>query len=402
MRKSALVVLTLLLSACGSEAPSGPTFTVRDSVGISIAENRGEVSEDSGGWTISPEPTLQIGAMEGDEAYLLFRVWGAARLSDGRIAVANNRAPDVRIFSPTGEHLRTFGQRGEGPEDFNSPVLMGTLPGDTLVVLDRLLRRINLYHPDDGFVRGATATTEIAGYLLTSGMFSSGSALTWTSDWEVEMPNGLYRFPVQYRSVDLDGEIETDFGKFLGNETVYSTQTVEQGTMALSSGRPFGKNPAVAVSGDLFFFGSQDEYQIEVYEQGGRLTRLIRRDKAPTPVTDDHVAAVMEGMIDEADDTDQARRFRRMFREAPIPDLHPAHGSIYVDAQGYLWVEEYRLPGEEIRTTTIFDPEGRMVGSMTLPSRFRVEEIGEDYILGRHLDELGVEYIRTYALQRPG
>ena len=400
-RAALMTAAAFFLSACGSDAPSGPTFTVRDSAGIAIVENRGELAADGGGWTISPEPTLEIGAMEGDEAYLLFRVWGATRLSDGRIAVANNRAPDVRIFDAEGRHQHTFGRRGEGPEDFNSPVLMGRLPGDTLVVVDRLLRRINLYHPDEGFIRGATAVPEIQGYLLTEGMFSSGSVLIQRSVWTEEMPNGLFRFPTQYRSVALDGSLEHDFGEFPGDETIYSAREVEGGAMTMSSGRPFGKSPQAAVGGDRFFFGSQDAYEIQIWSQGGTLTHLIRRDKPPPPVTDAHVAAVMEEMIDEADDTDQTRQFRRMFREAPIPDLHPAYGYLYADALGYLWVEEYRLPGDETRVTTIFDPEGRMVGSVILPKRFQIYEIGADYLLGRWVDELGVERVRVYAVTRP-
>ena len=392
---------TIICSACGADAPAGPSFSPRDSAGIVIAENRGEVELDGSGWAISPDPVLQIGSVEGDDAYLFFRIWGAARLSDGRIAVVNNRAPDLRIFDAEGRHLRTFGQRGEGPEDFDSPLLAGTLPGDTLVIVDRLLRRLNLYHPDVGFVRGATATPDIEGYLLTEGMFSSGSVLIYRPVWTESMPNGLFRFPIQYYSVGLDGTLEHDFGEFLGGETIYAAREVEGGTMTMSSGRPFGKHPVVAVAGDRFFYGSQDAYEIQVWSQAGRLVRIIRRNKPPEPVTDAHVAALMEDMMDQADDSDQTRQFRRMFRDAPIPELHPALGSIYADASGFLWVEEYRVPGEETRVTTIFNPEGRMVGSVVLPSGLQVYEIGADYLLGRSVDDLGVEYLRLYSLTRP-
>lgn len=392
----------LLLTACGPGSTSGPTFAVRDSAGIAIALNRGEVVEDGGGWSVSPEPILQIGSMDGDEAYLFYRIWGAARLSDGRIAVVNNRAPDLRIFDAEGRHLRTFGRRGEGPEEFDSPVLAGTLPGDTLVIVDRLLRRLNLYHPDKGFIRGATVSPDFEGYLLTEGMFASGSIMIQRSVWTEILPNGFFRFPTQYFSVALDGNIEHDFGEFPGDETVFSAREVEGGTMTLSSSSPFAKSPSVAVAGDRFFYGSQDSYEIQVWNQSGALTRLIRRDQAPHAVTDAHVAALMEGMAEEAGDDDQAREFRRMFQEAPIPDFHPAYGDIYADALGFLWVEEYRLPGDEVRHTTIFDPEGRMVGSVVLPDAFRVAEIGKDYILGRYADDMGVEYLRLYRFTRPG
>ncbi len=390
-------------SGCASDGPSGSSFAVRDSAGITIAENQGDIPPDGGGWAVSPEPSLQIGAMDGDEAYLLFRVWGAARLSDGRIAVVNNRAPDLRIFSPTGEHLHTFGSRGEGPGEFDSPVLAGVIPGDTLVVVDRIRRRINLFHPEDGFVRVATGAPEIEGSFLLVGMFSSGSVVVQRTVFGEENVDGYSRRPIGYRAVATDGTLESFLGEFPGVEMMIASQAMPQGgTTMLSIRAPFGKSAIPAVGGDRFFFGSQDAYEIRVHDQGGALLRLIRRDRAPIPVTDAHVAAVMEDMADDAESDDQTRQFRRMFREAPIPDVHPAHGAIYADALGYLWVEEYRVPGVEDRVTTIFDPKGRMVGSVVLPGRFRVEEIGVDYLLGRASDELGVEYLRLYDLTRPG
>jgi len=391
----------LLLAACDTAPPPGPTFATRDSAGVTLAENFGEPPVGENGWRIGSEPVLQIGTLEGEDAYMFQRIWGATRLSNGVIAVVDNLASELRIYSPTGEHLNTFGRKGEGPAEFDSPVLMGALPGDTLVVVDRLLRRVNLYHPDQGFIRGATATPEIQGYLLTVGMFGSGAVMIWDSQWTQEMPNGFFRFPIRYLSVELDGSIGHDFGEHLGDETVYSSRAEGEGTMVLSTTLPFGKGPSAAVAGDRFFYSSQDRYEIQVTDEAGRLLRIIRRDLAPRPVTEDHRAELIEGMEDQADDNDQMREFRRMMRDAPIPDFHPALGTIYADALGYLWVEETRMPDEEVRHTTLFDPEGRMVGQVVLPARVQVQEIGADYLLGRWTDDLGVNYLRMYELERP-
>jgi hypothetical protein len=171
--------------------------------------------------------------------------------------------------------------------------------------------------------------------------------------------------------------------------------------MVLSTSLPFGKGPSAAVAGDRFFYSSQDRYEIQVTDEDGRLRRIIRRDLAPRPVTESHRSELTEGMEDQADDNDQAREFRRMMRDAPIPDYHPALGNIYADRLGYLWVEETRMPDEEVRHTTIFDPEGRMVGQVVLPSRVQVQEIGADYLLGRWTDDLGVSYLRMYEVDRP-
>ncbi len=296
--------LSVALASCGRKAATGSTFMVRDSAGVSIAENRGVAPPGGGGWAISAEPTLTIGAVEGDDAYIFSRVWGATRLADGRIAVADNGVPDIRVFDPAGRHLRTFGARGDGPGEFNSPVLMGTLPGDTLVVVDRMLRRLYLFDPE------------------------------------------------------------------------------------------------TAVGTDRWYYGSQDLWEFQVRVQSGALTRLIRWDRKPVAVTHADVSRLMAEEEQETDDTEQARQFRRMVREAPIPKFLPAYGGIYTDALDYLWVEAYEPPRDTVRATTIFDPDGRVVGSVTLPNHFRVQEIGRDYVLGVHTDHVGVQYLWMYGLRR--
>jgi hypothetical protein len=400
--RHSLTLIALLVAACsGPDEPAGPTFTTRDSAGIIIAENQGEISPDVGGWSVSPEPILQIGAMDGDEAYLFSRISGAAKLSDGRIAVADNRAWNLRIFSATGEHLHTFGGRGEGPGEFNSPRLLGTLTGDTLVVVDSRLRRINLFHPEEGFIRSATASTEIPSILLTEGMFSSGSVMIQRMVFGEDRSGGYARQATHYRTVALDGTMERDWGEFAGEELILASQTEGQATMSLMGNAPFGKSPAVAIGGQHFFYGSQDSYEIQLRSQTGVLERIIRLAKEPAPVTGDQLTALLEEELQDLEDNDLARQYRRFYEDAPIPDFHPAYGSIYSDMLGYLWVEETRVSEDQPRLFSVFDPEGRLSGSLSLPTGLLIQEIGEDYILGRSTDELGIQYLHVHSLTRP-
>src|SRR5680860_865881 len=61
-------------------------------------------------WVIEPE--VRIGTMSGSGPELFGQVKGAAPLPDGRIAVLDAQAQEVRIFAADGQHLLTFG--GEG------------------------------------------------------------------------------------------------------------------------------------------------------------------------------------------------------------------------------------------------------------------------------------------------
>ncbi len=48
----------------------------------------------------------------------------------------------------------------------------------------------------------------------------------------------------------------------------------------------------------------------------------------------------------------------------------------------------------------LFPPEGRVLGFVETPEGLGIYEIGQDYILGRSLDELGVEHVQVWPLKR--
>lgn len=93
---------------------------------------------------------------------------------------------------------------------------------------------------------------------------------------------------------------------------------------------------------------------------------------------------------------------RQEFETTPFADYFPAFSSVIGDALGHLWVEEYKYPREDRGGTlwTVFDPEGHALGFVETPEGLEVYEIGEDYILGRVRDELDIESIQLWALER--
>jgi hypothetical protein len=84
----------------------------------------------------------------------------------------------------------------------------------------------------------------------------------------------------------------------------------------------------------------------------------------------------------------------------PVPDFMPAFAGLHADVLGYLWVDEYRRPGDDTPVFDILDPDGALVGRTTLPAVSEILEIGEDYILALHRDELEVEYVELFSLHR--
>jgi hypothetical protein len=78
----------------------------------------------------------------------------------------------------------------------------------------------------------------------------------------------------------------------------------------------------------------------------------------------------------------------------------PFYQAALADAEGNLWVQDFS-PGEPPAGWSVFDPEGRFLGAVAMPDRFRPQQIGDDFILGVARDELDVERVQLYALEKP-
>ena len=87
--------------------------------------------------------------------------------------------------------------------------------------------------------------------------------------------------------------------------------------------------------------------------------------------------------------------------DSPIRETMPAFDFFVVDRVGNLWVEEYRRPGETVPRWTVFNREGELLGTLSLPDRFVLDDVGNDYVLGRWSDEMDIEHVQLYGLIKP-
>jgi hypothetical protein len=92
---------------------------------------------------------------------------------------------------------------------------------------------------------------------------------------------------------------------------------------------------------------------------------------------------------------------REAARAIPLPDSIRTLLFLKVTRQGRIWASEIRPPADTAITWTVYDLNGGPVAQVATPGRFEPHEIGPDYLLGRFLDDVDVNYIRLYALRKP-
>lgn len=372
-----------------------------DSAGIEIVENARPSEGSRLGWRIGPEPTVSIGRVEGEDPYLLHDASDAVMLGDGRIVVANSGTAELRVFNGSGTHLATWGGEGEGPGEFSRLLAIEPWPGDSIIAWYGPHRGISVFDADGNHGRSFTfkANDDEATLwaLLPQAATRNGSILA------MHDPHLLIDVTVEVR--DAEGRRLSSLGGYPGQEMAMVTSTMADAIL-------FSVRLPRATWGDLLVVGPTDRYELKAFAGDGRLARIVRRGHEPRAVTRAHVDAHVEEILSSPypDDWTESRiksylaEQRRRYRAAPVVKHFPAFASVTADALDHLWVEEYHIPGEERRGVlwTVFDPEGRVLGFVETAEGLEVYEIGEDHLLGRVTDELGVEHIQVLPLERSG
>jgi hypothetical protein len=396
---TALTILSLVLTAAGCRSePRTAGAVMSDSAGVRIIDNTDYAWPQGQGWRLAAEPAVDIGVLEGDAAYQLFRVRGSKRLSDGRIVVANAGSLELRFYDPGGSHLFSVGREGGGPGEFGSILTLQATTRDSLLVFDQRNQRLSVFAADGSLARTAQFQflPEIEGLPVIVAPFSDGSLLVGVRTYfgSGEIRSGLSRDNIIYVHCSADGQLIDTLAILPGGEL----NTIAEDNTVMVGDRPFGRYPRHAIHADGFYYGSSDRYQIDDYGQDGGLRRSLRRALANMEVTAADVDSYMREQIEAATDDRRREIAERLLANVSFPETFPAHGDIHVDSDGNLWVAVYRRPDDDQPRWTVFDPNGQMLGVVSTPPRFTIYQIGSDFVLGRWLDELDVEHVRLFEL----
>ena len=391
-----------VLCASGCKVSGGtPPVVVRDSAGVTIVESAVPAWAAGDGWTLSPAPAIELVSDPADEGFLLHEVTGLTVLPDGRVAVANMGDNSVRLYDPSGNPIWKAGRSGDGPDEFRQ--IRGLLRrGDELWALQVLPNPLKVFDLGGRFLRSVPPPS-IEGLPIPrlQGLFEDGS-------WLIsDRPRGT---PA--------GRMWNEFSTFMRiSQDVIDTVAVLPmvRTVDILGMRPeqqaLSPYLRVMVTRDRIYEGFPSAWDVGVRDRSGEVILRIRRAWDPVAVTAAHRDAYRQAFMEWAEDEPRLQEALRQLADGMIyPDYHPAHGDLQVDATGALWVERTQteppwsegadyvpVPPRET-VWDVFDSEGTWLGPVEFPARFRVLEIGSDYVAGVWKDELDLQRVRVYDL----
>lgn len=399
MRPISILIPSLLLlplAACGG-ADSTPSSVVRDSAGIQIVENHGGKWGKDGGWRLSDEPSVEIGVTAGHPDYQMDRVRTALRLEDGRIVVANAGNQQVRWYDANGRIVARAGRQGGGPGEFQGLFTLRRLPGDSVLAYDLSAFRLSWFDPAGRFVRSAPLQPMGQAPPRFVDRFADGSLLLSSSVRTFGEPtNGTRRDTLLFLRANPDGVPVDSLPVSPASEA--SFHIVSEGGQVRAMNivtLPFMRNVHSAASGDRYWQGVSDAYEVVLRRADGTPQRIIRRMVEPVPVRGDYLDSLRRVQVAE-----NGPEAGKSLDQVQLPEHLPAFERLLVDDAGHLWVQRTPWPGDVPAEWDVFDAEGTMLGTVAMPARFRATHVGADFVLGIWQDEDDVEYVRMYRLEK--
>jgi hypothetical protein len=391
-----LLVASMVAAITPYRASADTTHSVR------IADSAGIVVVDAG---IAALPFLhwRIGAplrLNGNPDPF-FRLVGLNRSGRSTVAVGDGGASAIRTFDVLGHEGRPRGRGGEGPGEFRLLTAIGTLSGDSLWGFDMSLRRVSFFSVDG---RPAGETSIAAG---RSGSVGELLNVDRTEIVALTVPtttaataSGLRRDSMEIFLLGRDGTARHRIAIVPGIEQQVDVQRLPGGLRVVKSSVPFGYRPVYTWSADGAVVGGTEAYSLRIYRPDGGLARLIRVAVSPRPTRGALLAEYAREAAWGIGRASEAGAIETAAGHGALHQFAPEIEAVVNDVGGGFWVRRFTAPSADSSEWVVHQSNGVPVGRIRLPSRWKLREVGRDYLLAIEHGEDDEEIVVYLAFSR--
>lgn len=337
-------------------------------------------------------PDLSIGLLEGADEYLFSGLGSIQVLEGGTIAVTNWAPPEVRLYSASGQHLRSLGHQGSGPGEFIQLTKLFRLGPDSVVTWDIAQSRGSVYAASGTYGRqvrlgGARVRMSLIGAFRDGSLLLSATSMIRNASGQpVRQAYGLH-------VANRDGEL-LDSVTWIPGFDVVSAGAAGYLTNPTFSAQGF----AAACSGTVWTVDGSTPV-LRQHDRSGRPLTESSWDPGDRTVTQQEIELYWEEYEARGDEFRESAKTRR---ELPTATQFPTTGRIFCDAEGLIWVQVNTRPSQRAEIWMVFESSGAMRARLEAPLGFSVREAGRGYVLGITRDEFDVERIeRRRIVPRP-
>ncbi len=340
-------------------------------------------------WQVVEE--IRIGTLEGTGPDLFGRIAALEVDRAGRFYVLESQSQELRVFDPTGLHIRTIGREGGGPGEFKQAIGMAWSSVGQLWIVDPGNSRISVFDTTGVY---ATMQRILGGYVMMpwpGGFDDAGRLYHYGLDLDAE-PGGRF---VMVRFDTLMNPLDTIRMPQPPDDRYFELQS-EGGSMRAGIPYSAGITSRIGPRGYLWF-ANTGEYRVFKRAVEGDTALAVSRDFEPLPLTGvevDSAIADLEWFTRQGGRVDRSR----------FPSVKPAISTLYVDDESRLWVVPVVDAEDRGRLLDVFDEAGRYLGRVRLPFRLSggpIPLFRNGCIYGVTTDEFDVPYVVRARVEKP-
>jgi hypothetical protein len=257
---------------------------------------------------------------------------------DGTIYALDTQDTRVKIYDRSGSFIKLFGQKGQGPGEFDTPVSLHLSPEDELVVEDAIGRRLVFFTKEGAFIRNLSMAAQLGAVnTLMDGM---GGFI----DREMGFEGNLMFFEMK--------KYDKDF------KPLFSIDKIDFPLPLPGSGNKINVMDFMAIyqfdnDGNILY-GRNLDYEIKILSPEGKHIRSIRKEYEPVKVTEEDITNMLK-MIPNVG----AGNIKDMLE---FPKDFPPYQHFTVDESGRLFVKTWEKGKNENEFVfDVFDAEGRYI-----------------------------------------
>jgi hypothetical protein len=288
----------------------------------------------------------------------------------GNIYVLDQKEGKVKIFAPSGLLVSTFGSKGQGPGEMQSPTGIGFDRTGNIYIHEFFGRRLQYFDRKGKWLKDTTFLPLDLGDIQmdSRGRIYSQSVTRDARTTKFE----LLKLDPGFHPLAVLATLAWPRAKLKNMASIGYPQIY------------FSVNRK-----DALIWAQSTEYQIHVLDAEGKPVRDIVRDSPPMEVTERYKAQFLRLL----EDLDRKSSLRFPKSAYVFPKYFPAMQALFVDDQGRLYIRTYEKNAAEEILYDIFNEDGLFVSRFALPEREEAMAVKNGWLYAIIRDQAGGEYL---------
>lgn len=292
--------------------------------------------------TLDLEENLTLGS-ENEENYLFYRVWDIQADAQGNIYVLDSGAHRIQKYDKNGRYLRTIGRQGQGPGEFERPIMLTLDNNNNLYVGE--MAKIHRFDPKGEFVKATT----VPFFYMNFAPEDEGNFIV-TGRVTIEGGQNL-----GVLILNQDGEIMKKIAEFPGLPMHETGMTISH-----------DYSPQIrfsAIAGKGIVYGYNLEYRLYMADFSGKNVIIVEKEEFPQAISRQEKNKIINDLQKNTENAGLGWSKNLIEKMANLPKHRPFFDRIRVDDEGRIYVRRRKsvLDDSPDMAFDIFGSEGHFL-----------------------------------------